>query len=1013
MMKRIISFLLTLCMVLTWTGTLSGTVFAEATVYNESWDALKNLGVISFDDSQKNEEITRAEFAGIIANIIAPVAESYGSNTFGKEDIATGFTDAESVFADVPLDHEYYRAMRVVTSYGIMKGNANGSFAPDKILKYEEAVKTLVVLCGYEDEALVRGGWFTGYNIVAAKLGLALSGKAEGLFLSKSETVELFYRAFDVNVRDAKMFGEDMVYYVEGESFLSTIMKMDYVDGVVTEVENSTVTAPKSSFDDCIVVDGIRIKNISGIETNKYLGREVRAFYDKSGDVNKLLYIMYDKDEDVVIIPAENMTGYPNRNIEYTVGNSKNLRRIDISGYSIIYNGTALPTPPSDIFEFEVGDVTVIDNDAVKAVVIRDYKSMIIGAINSNDTKLYAKDSSTVLELDAQDKMVKIYDKASNGKTELKFEELDTALPITYLDGGNYAEVYVCENYKTGIIGSVYSTKNTMVIDTKTYKLTDAAATEAASFVGESIRFYEDIFGNVFKVEPAIGQIKNAGILVGISKAETFGSCRVKIFMNDGSFAEYKIANKLKVYKSDAKAATAISGAELSGTIALDDCGEYITFDTNKAGEISVIKMPLTDRTLKENGDGRTWVKEISVSLSNPYTSSTMSIGQDVYMDLDTKIYGAPKNGSEKGYGIYTYTSLTNLDILVKNKTDKIKAYYEDFEDPIADAILIPDWSKESSGIKVDEPWVVTEVVTTLNKEGEPAKEITIVNAMNTIKTVWADDVTASGKNILDEVDNMARKETAECAQTATVAIGVGDIIFVELKTGTEEIAAVSCLYDCDKQNMPGGKKGMFAAMNPGSDRFYIADTVANRTLLGQFDERYHTSYTEVLSSQTGIAPDTVQNPARYQIKSENTTEVLKQAMIANSHRAYTGGYKYMVGYVAKKATGFVYLTTQDLSVPGVEYSKTGLSSVAETTSPNAETPGDARIGIYHQEWFKYVNQNGYVLLIEYYDDKVNVRKGTPEDIMSYEDSNSDASKMLAHPGARRYYIINDYRTVE
>ena len=71
----------------------------------------------------------------------------------------------------------------------------------------------------------------------------------------------------------------------------------------------------------------------------------------------------------------------------------------------------------------------------------------------------------------------------------------------------------------------------------------------------------------------------------------------------------------------------------------------------------------------------------------------------------------------------------------------------------------------------------------------------------------------------------------------------------------------------------------------------------------------------------------------------------------------------------------------------------------------------DSYTGIYHQRWFKYVNNGGYILTVELYDHSLKIRKGTPADIYSYEEAGCDASRVLANYNERRYIIINDYRS--
>ena len=77
--------------------------------------------------------------------------------------------------------------------------------------------------------------------------------------------------------------------------------------------------------------------------------------------------------------------------------------------------------------------------------------------------------------------------------------------------------------------------------------------------------------------------------------------------------------------------------------------------------------------------------------------------------------------------------------------------------------------------------------------------------------------------------------------------------------------------------------------------------------------------------------------------------------------------------------------------------------------NPSVDTP-DNYTGYYHQEYYRYVNSYGYILLVEYYDRGINIRKATPSDILSYKEAGPEASRILASPDQYRYFIINDYR---
>lgn len=1015
-MKRIISILL--FFVMSISGLMFDTVSAEAVNYDESWSVLNGIGVINYDDAQKAENITRAEFADVMAHIIAPTSSMpSGASSFGKADIAEGFSDEITVelFTDVNDDNEYYNSIKAVSDYGLMKGNPDGSFEPDKKLKYEEIVKTLIVVCGYNDEALVRGGWFSGYALVARRLGITLDNRAIGEFVTKSDTAELIYRAFDVDVRKTVEISGGVEHYSNETSFLREFLKMEYIEGTVTEVENSTVNAPKTNIDENFVVDGVVLKNKGGVSANEFLGRRVKAFYDIDDDANTLLYVLPNEKKDATIIDAQSISGYENGVLEYYNGNNRAVK-INISGMPLIYNGAAMPSYDKSVFDFEVGEVIIVDDNDTKAVIVKKYDSFVVGSKNISDDIVYSKHSNEVnLDL-SSDNFVRIYDKKSDGGGIISIDDIVADSAVTYLKGSNYVEVYVCDDYLIGVAES--AAEDEITVDGKTYELTDSAIDEPAACVGKSIKLWRDIFGNVFKVEFVGASNNNSGVIAAISSSDGFGRDKVKVFLSDGTFGVYNFADKVKFYKNNSLDYVKIDGSEVNSVNGLNGYIGYITFKLNTAGEISVIKLPLKDRHMKYDGDGRVLEIAKSAGKANNYMSSTQSMGNDLYFDDSTIIFNIPKDTNDYDeYCITNYSQIANYEIFVKDSdTEKYLTYWNDLDDPIPDALVIDKSDNGNATISLTNLWVVTKISKIISDKGDIGKQIRVVNALNEEKIYWTTQTTKSGANLIDEVDNLARGRLggAEAGRTGTVKLSVGDMVFVEAKKDSTEIDKIGCLYDCDKLYMDGGKLGGFAPSMSGSDRYYVNS-------VDGYDETVHSCISDALvhkvnlTNYSGGTYDVDQNPIR--IQSNNID--YGAASLTNKEDGYrgcSGGNKFTLGYVAKKAPGFVYVTTQDLSIDGAVYDEDGDPLGGDVQSSYIPKPGiddqAGRIGIFWQEWHKYVASGSYILLVEYYDrNVVQVRKATPDDILSYEEAGNNASRFLACPQSKRFFVINDYRT--
>ena len=157
-MKKVLSFVLVLSMIL---GSF-GMAFAAAPdvagiKYEDAVTALTELGVVAGykDGSYKPENIvTRAEMATFIIK-----AMGLADYAVGKAD----FSDMEGHWANPFVAY--------AVSLGFVKGNTDGTFAPDATVSYDQAITMLVQALGYKAEYLV-GGYPGAFVNQAKALGM-------------------------------------------------------------------------------------------------------------------------------------------------------------------------------------------------------------------------------------------------------------------------------------------------------------------------------------------------------------------------------------------------------------------------------------------------------------------------------------------------------------------------------------------------------------------------------------------------------------------------------------------------------------------------------------------------------------------------------------------------------------------------------------------------------------------------------------------------------------------------
>lgn len=74
-------------------------------------------------------------------------------------------------FTDVPEDYWANRYIVKAAELGIINGYQNGSFKPENTVTYEQAVTMIVRVMNLEESALVAGGYPSGYVSVAEEYG--------------------------------------------------------------------------------------------------------------------------------------------------------------------------------------------------------------------------------------------------------------------------------------------------------------------------------------------------------------------------------------------------------------------------------------------------------------------------------------------------------------------------------------------------------------------------------------------------------------------------------------------------------------------------------------------------------------------------------------------------------------------------------------------------------------------------------------------------------------------------
>ena len=108
---------------------------------------------------------------------------------------------SSTVFTDVPINHWANMYISKATELGIISGYGNGKFGPSDNLTYEQAVTMIIRAIGGNDVAQEYGGYPDGYLAAADENGLLenISSK-KGEALSRSDVAQILYNYYLLNL---------------------------------------------------------------------------------------------------------------------------------------------------------------------------------------------------------------------------------------------------------------------------------------------------------------------------------------------------------------------------------------------------------------------------------------------------------------------------------------------------------------------------------------------------------------------------------------------------------------------------------------------------------------------------------------------------------------------------------------------------------------------------------------------------------------------------------------------
>ena len=719
----------------------------------EAVSTLLGLNIINTNDTRFEPEtvLTRAEFIAMAAGL-------------------TGFNNTDGTytsFLDVKPDHPLSWAVRLAGDKRVIDGFNSDEFKPDEPITYEQAVKIMVSLLGYDLYAQERGGIYTGYMSVASGLGLHKNLKlGAGSTVSKGDGAILLYNAASADFLKPYIFGTNTEYVKEkGYTILEDSFGILKKTGIVTGNGITRLTGETNLPDTQVEINGVKFL-LGESAASAFLGYHVTYYYKEVDGDNIIMYAAPTRQNQLLEIPAERITSYEGGVYKYTVrddGRDITIRvPLDVN---IIYNGTTAPNYTNEMLKPDAGGLTFLDANSdgnYETLFIEDISYFVVGSVDTYERIIYNKfpldpsqksmtadsrESGVILSIENPDgDPFPLGDLKENDVLSIRKSKGTKKQLINIIVNRSTAEGLVSEISKNDDISKYY----VMVDDTK-YSVTkyfdglQKSGLVSPLKVMDSVRLLTDEKGRLVSVVSATGAIKYAYIMdiaSAITSVDT--RLRLKLLTEEGEQKAYFCSDRVKIDQT-----SPVNPRDIlinpDGTAKR----QVIGYTLNSKEEINLIDTMTKSGYEDDYTIRRVYPAEGSTPARIQYRNRTMSFGAVCNLKSDTVVFWVAENDKDED-SIYR---TTGISALTNATTYFIEGYTITDIDNHADLLVVKN---DGDTLLMDGSplMLVNKKTSVVNSLGEPRTKLSGYYNGNE-ETILVNDISipdASGKKMLDYI---------------------------------------------------------------------------------------------------------------------------------------------------------------------------------------------------------------------------------------------------------------------
>lgn len=575
---------------------------------------LEKLGIVTADDTMQysEETVTRENFAYMLG-VFCDISRS--------KDV---LSDGKGMFSDVNAKNPSCFLIESVVDAGFMEGYEDRKFRPTANLTVGQAVKSMLVLLGYDALIAAKGNNQTAYTRQAYELDLLDNVKTPySGAIKKGELVNMICVALDTEILQISTISSSKSYNtVKNETLLSEYLGVYKIEGVLQATDITGIGRTENTRKGYIVVNGNTIKTDE--DMNMYLGKNLNVYCvkDNFNELNMIHFYGKENKNRELIVNAEDVGGLSGTTFSYDEnGKTKKIKLTNDA--TVIFNGKNNPIYSPQMFKINDGTIRFIDANCdgkYETVFIKSYISVWVGQvyndngnvfiIDKNDTtKKYTfdiNDANNTVNLIKNNLSATVDDIKVNNVVLIAADKMNLASK-TILPEASYYEVLISDTKVEGLLESIGSGKKAkLTIDGEEYSMAKSFSLSTYNLsAGNSAKFYLDAFNKIVAAEKIESNVIY-GILNGVASDDFPKLVKaIRIFSADGSFKIYELSSKITIdgkrYQKEDVAnietalkagKTAFFGTSDLSVISQTNAGDYfqlVKYSLNSDGQINMI----------------------------------------------------------------------------------------------------------------------------------------------------------------------------------------------------------------------------------------------------------------------------------------------------------------------------------------------------------------------------------------------------------------------------------------